>query len=318
MNRITRLTKRGKNRAKIAPSVAPKNDSDNQHSGASDCQQPRQKTNDGLSRAVSPEGHPAQPQTAQKQNNCCHNEKRKADDSGSIWTKGYTALTGIIVILMIAQTYISQQSVVGVQRAFVSLNKLALTRYRKFLTVTVNGKDNSIEWIIEPVWENTGSTPTKDLKIFNAAPIERAITPNTPIADIDIDFTVKDEGTRVPVFIAPRQQASTSVDFVSRDFLTSLKKGTAEYFLWGEATYEDVFWHFFISDAHISRYCYRLYGIDGDFEQPGSTPFLKYRTCHGNCTDSECYCKSEGTRVPDNITLTIAPQPIWPPSPPIK
>lgn len=223
------------------PSISSEDKNNDQHQTADSAQQPTKKPDDGLTPSSVLTGHTLEPQTSEKQNKCCNYKQWRADDSSSVWTKRYTFLTVIIVGIMIVQTYISQQSIVGVQRAFVSLNRLSLTRYKRFLTVTVNGKDNSVEWMIEPIWENTGSTPTRNLKIFNAAPIGRVLKPNTSLSDIEIDFSVKDEANRVPIFIAPKGQVSISVNLVSRDFLQALKDGTVEYFLWGEAIYDDVF-----------------------------------------------------------------------------
>ncbi len=169
--------------------------------------------------------------------------------------------------------------------------------------------DDSISWIIRPVWENSGSTPTRNLTIYVDNLRARNIDSNTPIMDPVMDFRVPNEDFRFPTFIPPKGESSGAVDYTSNDGLRNLRDRKQEFFIWGEAKYDDAFQNWIVNlisnHSHITRYCYRIYGVQGDISNPKADLSLLYRQCPGNCTDDECYRKQGLEPAHDNITFMV-------------
>jgi hypothetical protein len=227
------------------------------------------------------------------------------------WIGLYTAITGIILFVGIYQAYVAHESLASVQRAFIDLKGFDIESRAHYLIVRQNfgNQDNSFSWFIEPIWENSGSTPTRNLRIYNAAPITRNIAPNTPVSDPMIDFKIPKDSDLISTFIPPRGEASASIEYANNDLLRDIQDQKLEAFLWGEATYEDAFqnWLTWLLGPyqHVTRYCYRIYGLAGDISDPSASIRLQYRQCRGNCTDEECSRQPSPDEEGDTFTMVI-------------
>jgi hypothetical protein len=97
------------------------------------------------------------------------------------------------------------------------------------------------------ILKNLGSTPAHNFKSWTGI----ALAP----ADIDVDqFGIPGETVQCPAYVLPPQVKHT-MNVVTQFPLTAtdearLLDGTCKIFVWGEATYVDVFGH-----EHYTRYC---------------------------------------------------------------
>jgi hypothetical protein len=141
---------------------------------------------------------------------------------------------------------VAEQSLVSTQRAFVFMrgfNGIALTDQEQKVAI----------WKIWPVWENSGTTPSRQL--FNHVswmPIE---------GDIPADFSFPDiwspgistEQTRL--FLGPKASINGQSVAIPIGHLLEVVAGKKRVFVWGWAEYDDVFPH---TPPHRTEFCIEL------------------------------------------------------------
>lgn len=153
-----------------------------------------------------------------------------------------------------------------------------------------NPDGDIVSWAFRPFWQNSGNTPTKNMMTMVAA----ELLPD-PI-DANFDFT-KTVTSPHPALIGPRSgiRGGSARDFSVAD-LEDVAAGKRYLYLWGCATYDDVFQG---TKGHITRYCITL-GVGGDLRtRPGPDGKIKalFNFGHhvrGNCADDECRIQGLG------------------------
>lgn len=170
-----------------------------------------------------------------------------------------------------AQAFYTREASEDGLRAFVVLKAI------KVLPITNGNKD--VAWQFIPVWENAGSTPTRDLHMHLSAWWQPGLLPG---------FTKTDIGPSEGTLSVLGPKATTNFPFITvPDYVIKLARQTPGLLrIWGWAKYKDIFWH---SDRHSTRFCYIGSWINGHPDDAGSGLDIRYNLCpEGNCTDTEC------------------------------
>jgi hypothetical protein len=199
------------------------------------------------------------------------------------------AFTGTLWIATSTQARLTREAFVADKRAFVFAKGIVGI----YEADPVSGHFN---WRVAPVWENSGDTPTRDLRIytdgwFSNAPIPadfnfNTITPPVQPANGLLGPKVSNNGGQYPHF--PHQAALTPQDILD------VQTGRKFFYVWRWARYRDI-----LPDTpeHITRFCWRVLFTGSPFafnplvNANGVTVSNHYEN-RGNCTDEEC--RSQG------------------------
>jgi hypothetical protein len=175
----------------------------------------------------------------------------------------------------------NREALTSIQRAFVvyeGLSPFGFLDVRNKYTPTVQ---------INPIWTNTGKTPTKNLRIYVSAPKEIIV----PYKVSDLDFRKEADVTYTQLLIAPGLTIHGGGRRLSLDNLHAIRDGKKQMYIWGCAWYDDVFPK---TAHHITEFCDV---IDGAYFDPKddkkptavSTDFCPVHNCADDeCTDKQC------------------------------
>jgi hypothetical protein len=185
----------------------------------------------------------------------------------------YTVLTFVIAIVAIWGTYIAYTTQKLQNRAFVFKRQIDLVP-------TFDNTGKIAQWRIAPLWENSGATPTKSLKIVMDCPAGSFDFSGRPIKCPISDFlSARPYYSR---FLGPHQ---ASHDEGSCDAKTPAEIAVIpdhRFFMWGYARYTDVF-----GDEHKTRFCQGVI-LSGEATMAGSLNVESVIADGGNCTDEIC------------------------------
>lgn len=148
-----------------------------------------------------------------------------------------------------------------------------------------DGKQNGIK--VEIVWQNAGSTSTKNLIIHRDDSNQQMAGWNLPnIKEENLPRLSKPKD--LATFIGPKQSiVAPEVIVIPAELWLYIFNGK-HYKFWGEARYSDVFTG---TDTHITRYCYEVIVMEeySAVEQPRERYSPQIQQCEGgNRTDKEC------------------------------
>jgi hypothetical protein len=175
---------------------------------------------------------------------------------------------------------ISEQALVGVQRAFMRATDVAFEGY------PANGQDDA-NWLGLVQWQNSGNTPTRDMVITVdcLTSFEGNSDPYKIYDDVEVDKT-RFSGTEKAFFV-PRQTATVGGCFVNplQPMFTALGVPLYQY-ISGRAVYHDALGS---SEIHLTEFCFVLYDIKFAAGQTRKTVTAKRNRCSAhNCADDEC------------------------------
>lgn len=175
------------------------------------------------------------------------------------------------VRLMQTSNEISRANLVSVQRAFVFMKNIEVGR------AVING---IVEWRFSPRWQNSGTTPTKELRLH----VNWWSQP-TPLPK-GYDFPDIGEHTDKPVVLGPNAETLSGPFHIPTTALVGVQQGTHHVYLWGRAVYRDVFAN---TPRHITKFCSKITGILGNLESMTETITFQF-TSHDeyNCADEDC------------------------------
>lgn len=193
------------------------------------------------------------------------------------------AFTGTLWFAVIRSTELSQESFTADKRAFIYPLGLNGFWERDIATGQYN-------WRFRPLWQNSGATPSKNLRNHTGCEIR-----NTPLPR-GFDFNQGDESTGL---IPPKATLSGGLApaipgaaITPRDIL-DVQAGRKFLYVWGWAKYYDVFPG---TKEHMTRFCWLVSPIGDPLTyvpgaQPSAPGGLAFQTIHhteGNCADEEC------------------------------
>ncbi|WP_316228578.1 hypothetical protein [Bradyrhizobium sp. SZCCHNR2023] len=161
-------------------------------------------------------------------------------------------------------------------RAFVLSNSLQLINY--------GGKgptdDETPRWLINPIIENLGNTPTSELKFSMDILIN--VFANTEVFEQRNPYKLRfDQG-----LLGPRSQMASGIAIFGPSNLTPLSGRKAPIGAIGVIKYKDIF-----GDQHLTEYCYSaiIPPLDVKDYPKGQPIRLNGAFCEKhNCADAEC------------------------------
>lgn len=169
---------------------------------------------------------------------------------------------------------IAEDSLVKLQRAFVSVQQI---KHISHLDMT-NGK---IWWTLHIIWENSGASPTRNLRFL--------VSPYLEGTDIPEDFQFLVPNIQRPVtFLGPRATTASEIA-ITGDDLAAVQSGTKFLYIWGRADYRDIFEN---TTEHVTKFFYRV-ALRGDatkaWDQTLNIVELIYAgQPRHNCADEDC------------------------------
>lgn len=173
---------------------------------------------------------------------------------------------------------IAEASLIAGQRAFISV-VFQPTAVRNVNTEEI------VAWTFTPVWQNAGNTPTRQMENH----VNIKIFPGQLPKDWDFpDLWPKGttEGDMVPVPLPGPARGTVNGHMVgaSVDELKEIVAKTKFLYMWGWATYNDVFPD---TPKHVTRFAVQIV-VDGDPTDKDKTSFSFQFLRRYNCSDEEC------------------------------
>jgi hypothetical protein len=210
----------------------------------------------------------------------------------------YTGITGCLFIVSNMQSDIARQALIDVQRAFVYIRELKFEP-RVGIDPT-NPSSHPPQWWFTPVIENSGATPTKNMRIlliascaanplgvvFGIGPKQNVIWEDAPRPgprDPEDRFAeLTNNKTDAIIFTALGPKASFPMGGIGippEYFKQAIRTGKEMYF-YGVIHYEDVF-----DRTHVTKFCY---GIGPKMNPADELEPVVAMCGHWNCSDDEC------------------------------
>lgn len=173
---------------------------------------------------------------------------------------------------------IAERALIAGQRAFIS--------YKIERSANIDPQTGIItHWVFTLIWYNSGQTPTKNMKNHvNIGLFKKEISSDWNFPDVWDDNIPKAERVGVPLGTAPKDSTRGQAVAISVADLGDVISGKKFLYLWGWASYNDVFPN---TKLHIARFAVRVLVGGHPLDQDHisfSFPFLKTY----NCSDEEC------------------------------
>jgi len=176
-------------------------------------------------------------------------EERATFNSRLLMYSGLLVAIGLLLaIAFLVQSLYLGLALRAVRKSTRAVERNMATAQRAFLYIgamTWSAVGTNVR--INPTWANSGSTPTRNLRISTNWKISHGELP------ADTVFTY----TRPPerLFLGPGGRADVGAALIPmRDVQAAIEERVQLYF-WGRATYEDMFEG---SEPHFLEFCYRL------------------------------------------------------------
>jgi hypothetical protein len=168
------------------------------------------------------------------------------------------------------------EGMISTQRAYVFLREFQVATTRNPLN------DEIQTCTIQPIWENTGTTPTRNGRSHvNWKYFERSVPPDFDFADFDeVGNRVLSYDAFKPLIVGPRATALSPIITMEPSILRQVRDLQGKLLIWGWAEYDEVF-----SDAkrHRTEFAY-LVVVSGS---PAShVGFSQYKLHNG--VDEDC------------------------------
>lgn len=144
--------------------------------------------------------------------------------------------------------------------------------------------DQVANWQFKAMWENVGSTPTKNAIARISWQAMPSVMPK--------DFPFPDLGDQgnVPVVLGPKAVVGSAAMKVDVSLIKAVQENKAHLYLWGWMSYRDIFEN---TKLHVTKFCRELAEIHGSPISGGGTTKFTFRHCpYHNCTDEECSQKT--------------------------
>ena len=146
------------------------------------------------------------------------------------------AITGVLgVVIFNGQLSAMQRQNQDGRDAFIISNRAFVFLSRYELNPILREDGSVAKWEVNPIFENTGPTPTKNLVIkINSQLI--------PVAPPDNEFPVDQEGPlNHGSMIRPHATATIEGPVITVEQIDQIVAGRQRFYIWGWAEYRDVF-----------------------------------------------------------------------------
>jgi hypothetical protein len=170
---------------------------------------------------------------------------------------------------MNAANDISRKNMEAVQRAFVFVKKTDIFADKDGSTGQV------IAWRFRPTWENSGTTPTRQLELYGGAIWQPA--------ELDKGYAFPGQIDSVPLVLGPKAIIWAKDISIPVSKIQAAHNGALHVYIFGAAKYRDVFDD---TPPHITRFCTKI-TVDGDPTNATAKIWLGAHFEH-NCADEDC------------------------------
>jgi hypothetical protein len=173
------------------------------------------------------------------------------------------------------QADLMESSLVSVQRAFVFAKNIEIGP-----RVVDAGTNQTTEWHFGIQWENSGMTPTKGLEIHvNFWSQPTPLPTGYPFPNL--------ETTIIPFVLGPKGTTGTGPLRIPVQCLLRIQHGTQHAYLYGSATYRDIFKN---TPKHVTKFCWTITGVSGNPASPTDNVMFQWAAHNEhNCADDECH-----------------------------
>jgi hypothetical protein len=217
-----------------------------------------------------------------------------------IWTR-VIAVVGVLSICaavlqwraLLRTDETTRESFSAVQRAFITVTDVSVSRGNP--DRYPGGIQQSKFWMIGPIIENSGNTPTEHLRWMNALSV--TLSPEQDADKVAVDIEKNASADPSPWnygILGPK--AKMTLDYAGNPAFLSdqVISGLPELdrkngkILWqGVIRYHDIFPD---TPEHLTKFCYFVRADRADAEGNGriGTPYLTQCGGHTNCADDEC------------------------------
>lgn len=145
---------------------------------------------------------------------------------------------------------------------------------------------------VQPVWRNSGTTPTKGMRAHCNWKFFEVDPPDTyDFPDLDANGNEDHNGAgNIPLFIGPNGTMGGQTLFIPAGLLNRVRAGSGHIFVWGWTQYRDVIE---TTRLHRTEFCNKLVvetswsiEMDGQAAVEAGISFSLHRS--HNCMDEEC------------------------------
>lgn len=195
----------------------------------------------------------------------------------------FTAVLAALAVMQCSQMRTANKLSAKINQPFVYIANVQATYY--------SGQGA----VIQPIWTNSGNTPTVDLSIYSSTKTFIGVLPkNYNFPDLDARGEEVIDPHLLHQTLLPPKGAIPSRDMgvFDKDQMDAVNKLAVNRYVWGWAKYRD---RFDRTKSHITRFCVQvLRFIPPTDEQlnsgvPGFGGALQWSFCdQGNCADEEC------------------------------
>ena len=208
------------------------------------------------------------------------------------YTKILAIVAGLQFLALIGQIVFMRLAFKEGRRAADVARDAMIAGERAFIfAVSVTGqwtrtnKTGPYFWYLCPIWQNSGSTPTRNMTMRTTCVLKTEPLPK----GFNFDDPTAVTGTAlIPPKITVFGGRAPDPPLSPQDILEVIA-GKKILYLWGWARYHDVFPD---TPQHITRFCWTIYpqGDPTTFteERPDSLKWLSILHSEGNCADEEC------------------------------
>jgi hypothetical protein len=195
-----------------------------------------------------------------------------------MWTAIFTGVLTLFTYLVWDVYEAINQTTQSSERAFITNTGMA-----PFMTKVLDAQGKQISgYNLSTSWANSGTTPSK-IVTYEA---NLAIVSNSPEST---DFDNLSQSEKYYVVFGPKQILQIPQYFISLTDLESVEAGKSHVFLWGWATYHDIFLN---TPTRLTEYCIEILTpkwTKPDRADPTGDVNIQSPPCKThNCYDEEC------------------------------
>lgn len=197
----------------------------------------------------------------------------------------FLLLTGIFQGLwMLAAIRASDRTARLVNEGLVSARRPYVFLREFQVAVTKNPLNDEIQTCaIQPIWENTGTTPTRSGRgHVNWKYFERAVPPEFDFADFDeLGNRIQSYDDYKPLIVGPRATALSPVISIEPAILRQVRDQQGKLLIWGWAEYDEVFED---ADRHRTEFAYLAVVSGSPASHVGFSQYQKHNGVDEDCS----------------------------------
>ncbi len=197
--------------------------------------------------------------------------------------------TGALVLVTFGLAFLGWRQVGSMRRTIKTMETTEQRQLRAYVFIKqisyfshYDPSTKSFWWSVQPIWENSGGTQTRDLFIN----VNSRVDPS-PLPD-NFDFQDGPKNPNIPCVMGPRSTLRGASITITGADLQAVRDRKKHFHIWGWAKYNDIFQG---TSAHVTRFCCDISFLgdphahisDKNIVEMIFTNYRKY-----NCSDDEC------------------------------